>query len=231
MDFNVGGAGHFFEVKTRHRETAQRIQRAALQQFGQGALQRNLKAGMGTKAGKATLVFRIEQGDVHHRVLATQGGVFHQNTKTGVAQGVDASGNAGVAGNHGFWHVGQANAFTDDAAFDVTLENLRQGLRAGLGLGVAGRHAVAHIQITDDVDREIGHHAVAFAHIGNGADAALGVAGVEFHQAAGVDAAFGVVELVQAGVEQINGPATVFGQVKPALLGEMHKVAVRHFGA
>ena len=109
---------------------------------------------MGTEAGEAALVFRVQQGDVHHRVFAAERGVLDQDTESGFAQATDAGGNARIAGDDLFRHVGQAKPFADDAELDVALEDFRQGLGARLHLGIAGRHAVADIQVADDVDRE-----------------------------------------------------------------------------
>ena len=231
MDLDIGRTRDLFQIQARGGESPQRVERPALQQFGQCALQGNLETRVGTKAGEATLVLRVQQGDVHHRVLAAQRGVLDQDAEARRAQRRDAGRNARVAGDHGFGHVGQADAFADDAALDVSLENFRQGLRARLVRGVAGRHAIAHIQVADDVDREIRDDAIALAHVGNGADAPLGVAGVELDQAAGVHAALGVVELVQLGVQQIDRPAAVLARLEPALLRVVHMRPVGHLGA
>ena len=72
MDLDIGRTGCFFQIKGGRRETRQRIERPALQQFSQGTLQGHFKTGVSAKAGKATLVFGMKQGHVHHRILAAQ---------------------------------------------------------------------------------------------------------------------------------------------------------------
>ena len=126
VNFDIGRTGDFFQIQARGGEAPQRVERPALQQFGQCALQGNLETRVGTKAGEATLVLRVQQGHVHHRVLAAQRGVLDQDAEAGRAQRGNAGGNARVAGDHGLGHVGQADAFADDAALDVALENFGQ---------------------------------------------------------------------------------------------------------
>ena len=46
-------------------------------------------------------------------------------------------------------------------------------------LSIAGRHAIAHIEVADDVDRDEGGGVVLQTFVGQGADAARYVAGVE----------------------------------------------------
>ncbi len=67
VDLQVGRAGHLFEVEPRCRGAGQRVERAALQQFGQGALQGNLETRI-AEAGETALVLRVQQRHVHHRV-------------------------------------------------------------------------------------------------------------------------------------------------------------------
>jgi hypothetical protein len=164
---------------------------------------------VGAEAGEAALVAGVQQGDVHHRVFAAERGILDQDAEAGVAQAADAGGDARVAGDDMLRHVRQAESFADDAELDVALEDFRQGLGARLHLGVAGRHAVADVEVADDVDREPDRRAVAQALVGQGADAAFGVAGVEVDQRAGVDRAVRVVEGAQFGRQQLLGPFAV----------------------
>lgn len=53
----------------------------------------------------------------------------------------EAGCNARIRGNDLLRHVWQAKPFADDAKHDVVLEDLLQGLGAGLHLGIAGRPA------------------------------------------------------------------------------------------
>ena len=230
MDLDVGRTRDLFQVEARRREAAKRIERAALQQFGERAFQRDLEARVRAEAGEAALVLGVQQRHVHHRVLAAERGVLHEDAKASRAQRGDAGGDARVARDHFDRHVGQADALADDAALDVALEDFRQGLRPGFGLGVAGRHAVAHVQVADDVHGEPGDRAVTLAPVGDRADAALGIAGVELDQRAGVYRVLRVVELVQLGVQHGGGPAPVLAGREPALLRVVDVLPVRHVG-
>ena len=58
VNFQVLRIGDFFQVEARLGEAAQRIQRAALQQFGERAFQRDFEARMRAEAGEAALVVR-----------------------------------------------------------------------------------------------------------------------------------------------------------------------------
>ena len=227
VDLQVLRAGDLVEIEARLGEAAQRIQRAALQELGERALERDFEARMGAEAGEAALVLRVEQGDVHHRIPAAQRGVLHPDAKAGGTQPGDTGGDVRIARDDVVRHVGQAQAFGDDAVLDVTLENLRQRLRLRLVRTVAGRHAVADVEVGDDVDGEIHRRSVALAHIGDGADAALDIARVEVDQLRGRDAAVGVVELLQFRSQQPGRPALlalpIFARHKPALLRVVHE--------
>ena len=79
----------------------------------------------------------------------------------------------------------------------MAFEDFRQRLGTGFGLRIAGRHAVADVEVADDIDRDEDLGAVALTYVGNGADAALVMAGVHVDQRFGRDAAFRVVEGLQ----------------------------------
>ena len=81
--------------------------------------------------------------------------------KPAARKAADACLDARIAGDHLIRHFRQAQPFADDAEFDVALENFRQRLGARFGGGVARRHAVADVQVADDVDREPDADAVA----------------------------------------------------------------------
>ena len=72
MNFQVRRAGNFFQVETGLMETFERVERAALQQFGQRAFERNFKARMRAETGKATLITWVQQGHIHDRVAPAQ---------------------------------------------------------------------------------------------------------------------------------------------------------------
>ena len=123
MDFQVGCAGHLVQIQTRGRKAAQRVQGAALQQFGERALQRHFQARVRAKTRKAALVVRVEQGHVHDRKLPAQRSVLDHNAKARRAQARNACGNAGVAVDHFLGYIGQAQAFAQDAELDMALED------------------------------------------------------------------------------------------------------------
>jgi hypothetical protein len=225
VDFDVRRAGDFVEIEAGRREAVERFEGAALQQFGQGALKGDFEARMRAEAGEDALVVRVEHGHAHHRVVAAERGVLDQDAEAGVAQALDAGGDGRVAGDDVFRDVRQAQAFGDDLELDVAFEDFRQRLGACLGLRVAGRHAVADVQVADDVDREEDLGAVALAHVGNGADAALVVAGVHVDQRFGRDAAFRVVEGLQFRRQQFGRPVGA-GDREPALARVMGEFGV-----
>ena len=171
------------------------------------------KRGWAPKLEKQPWSSRVQQGHVHHRIFAAERGVLDQDAEARRAQGADAGRDARIAGDHFLRHVRQAQAFADDAELDVALENFRQRLGARLGRRVAGRHAVADVQVADDVDREPDAGAVALAHVGQGADAAFGVAGIEVDQRVGVDAA---VRVVEAGAAPASAVPPAMRRLRPA---------------
>ena len=172
----------------------------------------------------------MQQGDVHHRIFAAERGVLHQNAEARLAQAANAGGDARVAVDDPLRHIGQADAVADDLELDVALENFRQGLGARLFQGVAGRHAVADVDIADHVDREQCGLAIAQAGVGNGANAALGIAGIEVDQLIGAHRFIGVIEFLQLGVQYGFRPGLA-GDGKPLLVRVMHKLAFGDFFA
>ena len=198
-----------------------------MQQFGQGAFEGDFKARVGAEAGENALVLRVEHGHAHDRVLTAERGILDQYAEAGVAQALDAGGDGRVAGNDFFRYVGQAKAFGDDLELDVAFEDFRQRLGAGLGLRVAGRHAVADVEVADDVDRHEDLGAVTLAHVGNGANATVEVAGVDIDQRLSRDVAIRVVEGLQLRRQQVGRPVgAIFRQRKPAFAWVVGEFAV-----
>ena len=109
---------------------------------------------MRTKTGEATLVFRVQQGDAHHRIFTAQRRIFHQDAIARRAQTLDACRDAWVTRDDFFWHIGQTDAVTDDAVLDIAFIDLGECLRARLLQRIASGHAVAHVQIADEIDGE-----------------------------------------------------------------------------
>ena len=52
MDFDIRRAGDFIEIEAGRRKAVERVQRAALQQFGERAFEGDLEARMGAEAGE-----------------------------------------------------------------------------------------------------------------------------------------------------------------------------------
>ena len=99
-------------------------------------------------------------------------------------------------------HIGQRQFTFDDFAFDGALQNFRQALHLRFGRRIAGAHAVAEKQVVDQIGRKVHHRAVRLAHIGQGADAALRVAGVGVVEMRSAQFAVGVVNAQTVFIEQ-----------------------------
>src|SRR5690606_37810737 len=87
---------------------------------------------------------------------------------------------------------------------DRTLEYLRQTLHLRFGQGIARRHAIAEVEVFDQVGGEIDHLAVRLAYIGQRADAALDVAGVGVVQVRTSQLALRVVDRQAVVVENFS---------------------------
>ena len=170
----------------------------------------------------------MQQRDVHDRVAPAERRIAHEYAKACFAQALNARGDTGITGDHVIRDFGQAQAFADNAALDVALEDFGQRLAACLHQRIAGGHAVAHVEIADDVDRDPGLRCVAQARVGQCADAAIDIAGVQVDQDLAVDSAFRVVKRMQLRVEHFSRPGAVISRRKPAFLGVVHE---RHVGA
>ncbi|MPN62138.1 hypothetical protein SDC9_209885 [bioreactor metagenome] len=72
MDFQIGRAGDLVQIENRLGKAAESVQRAALQEFGQGSFKRNTEARMRAETGVAALIGGIEQGDTENRVASSQ---------------------------------------------------------------------------------------------------------------------------------------------------------------
>ena len=76
----------------------------------------------------------------------------------------------------------------------MPLKNFSQSLRAGFGLRIAGRHAVADIKVANYIDWKIDRFAVALPNVRNRTNATCRISGIEIDQRGRGDAAFRVVE-------------------------------------
>ena len=221
MGFDVAGTGDFVLIEGGFRETAQRVEGAALQEFGQRPFQGNGTARMCAKAGVTALVVRVEQGDADHREAAAERSILDPHAESGSAQGGQSGDDLWAAGNDLVRHLGQAQPFAQDAEFHVAFDNFGERLRLRFCGRIAGGEAVADVKIAEDVEWEPDLFAVAQAREGQGADAAFGVAGVEIDQQFGIDTAFGVVEGLQFRGEQGGRPAVIFRKREPAFFRVM----------
>ncbi len=91
---------------------------------------------------------------------------------------------------------------------------------------IAGRHAVADVQVADNIDRNESLGTVAQTGVGQGADATRHVAGIEVDQHFAIDFAVRVVKSMQFGIEQFSRPLAVGRRCEPALLWIVHERAV-----
>lgn len=101
----------------------------------------------------------------------------------------------------------------------MTLENFRQSLHARFVAGITGRHAVRHIQVADDVHRDINGLLVRLTGERQGADPTILIAGLQVDQHAAGQFVFRIVERAQAGIENAFRQFIVFGQREPFSFG------------
>ena len=156
--------GHRVARKGRLRQIVEAFKTAALQQLGEAALQRHFKAWVSAKRGEHTAGARVHQGHAHHRELTAQRRILHQYRKALLFQRLNARQNARIFRQHLGRYVRQRELTFDDFAFDGPLKNLRQALHLRFSQGVTGTHAVAEVQVFDQVGREIHHLAVRLTH-------------------------------------------------------------------
>ena len=210
-------------LEGRRRQVVQALEAAPLQQFGEAALERHLHARVRAERHEHAARARVHQGDAHHRIHPAQRRILHQHRETLALQLLDAGDDAGIFRQHFRRHVGQRDLALDDLALHRALENLRQALHLRLGQRVAGAHAVAEEEVVGEVGREIHHRAVGLAHIGQRADAALGVARVGVVQMRGAQLALGVVDRPAMFVEQPGRQRILAAGLEPALVRVMHE--------
>ncbi len=156
--------GHRVTFERRLRQIVQAFEAAALEQFSQAAFQRHFQARVRAERGEHAAGTRVHQGHAHHRELAAQRGILDQHREALGFQPLDPGQDTRVLGQHVSRHIRQGEFTFDDFTLDRPLEDLRQALHLGFGQGVAGAHAVAQVQVFDQVGREIHHLAVRLAH-------------------------------------------------------------------
>ena len=141
-------------------------------------------------------------------------------------QAPDAGQNTRVFRQHFLRHVGQGDFAFEDFALDGPLKNFRQTLHLCFDQGIAGAHAIADVQVFDQVRWEIHDLAIGMAHIRQRADAALRIAGVGVDQVRAAQLAIGVVDLQAVRIEDFLRQRILAARLEPALVRVMDKVRV-----
>ncbi len=142
VGFQVGVLSHFLIIEGRRGKHVQIFQATALQQLGDGTLQRHAEVRVCTEGGEAGAVRRVEQHDADHRVLTAQRAVIGKDWETFGFQFGNGLHHARIAGQHVSRDLRQADGFCDNAVFNMTLKHLGQALNARFVAGVTGGHAV-----------------------------------------------------------------------------------------
>lgn len=215
MCFEVGVLGDFFVIKGWRSKDIEIFQATTLQQFGYGTLQRHAEVRVRAEGGEAGAICRVEQYHADNRIFAAQRAVISKDWETFCFQFGDGFHHARVARQHVSRDLRQADGFSNNAVFDMTLENFRQSLHARFVAGITGRHAVRHIQVADDVHRDINGLLVRLTGERQGADPTILIAGLQVDQHAAGQFVFRIVERAQAGIENAFRQFIVFGQREP----------------
>ena len=204
--------GHGLTGEGRLRQVVQAFETAALQQLGQAAFQRHFQARVRAERGEHAAGARVHQGHAHHRELTAQRRILDQHREALLFQALDAGEDARVFLQHFLRHIRQGHFAFEDFALDRALEDFRQALHLRFGEGVAGAHAVAEVEVFDQVGREVHHFIVRLAHKRQRADATLGVAGVGVVQVRATQLAVAVVNLQGVFVEDFGSAARLSGR-------------------
>ena len=223
--------GHRVTFERRLRQIVQAFETAALEQFSQAAFQCHFQARVRAERGKHTAGTRVHQGHAHHRELAAQRGILDQHREALGFQPLDPGQNTRVLGQHVSRHIRQGEFTFDDFTLDRPLEDLRQALHLGFGQGVAGAHAVAQVQVFDQVGREIHHLAVRLAHKRQCHNPAVFIARVGVEQVRATQLAVAVVDVQAVGVEDFRWQFILAPRLEPALVRVMHERRVGQFFA
>ena len=150
MNFDVWRTGNFIEIKTGFRETVECVECAPLQQLSERAFKRNLETRMRAETRETPLIARIEQRDIHHRILTAERGILDQDAETGAAQSIDSRCEARVAGDDFVRNFGQTKPLADNAELDVAFDDFGERLRLRFCGRIAGGEAVADVKIGED---------------------------------------------------------------------------------
>ncbi|MNO99151.1 hypothetical protein D3C76_909160 [compost metagenome] len=215
--------GHRMTFKGRQGQVIEAFEAAALQQLRQAAFQRHFQARVRAERGEYTAGARVHQGDAHHREFAAQGRILDQHREALLFQRLDTRENSGVLRQHLGRYIRQGKFALDDFALDRALEDFRQALHLRFGQGIAGTHAVAQVQVFDQVGWEIHHLAVRLAHVRQRTDAALFVARVGVEQMRATQLAIAVEDPQAVLVENLRRQFVFRARLEPAFIRVMHK--------
>ncbi|MNQ43426.1 hypothetical protein D3C85_571550 [compost metagenome] len=178
-----------------------------------------MRAERGEHAARA----RVHQGDAHHRVHAAQRRILDQHGEALLFQAGDTGHDARVFRQHFLRHIGQGDFAFENFALDGPLKNFRQTLHLRFDQRIAGAHAIADVQVFDQVRREIHDLAIGVPHIRQRADAALGIAGVCVDQVRAAQFAIGIVDVQAILIENLFRQRILAAWLEPALVRVVDK--------
>ena len=208
----------FFVIEGWWRKDIEIFQATALQQLGDGTFESDAEVRMRAERGEAGSVGRVKQHHADNRVFAAQRAIVSKDRETFGFQLIDGLHHTWITRHdlcRNFW---QADALSDDAVFNVTLEDFRQCLNARFVRRVACGHPVRDIQVADDIHRDIDGFAIGLAGERQAANAAFVVARLQIDQHAGGQLIVRIVKCAQTRIQQTFRHFIVFGQREPFLI-------------
>ena len=218
--------GHGQRVEGRRHEVVETLEAAALHQLGQTALDGDFKARVGAEGGEDTAGLRVHQRDAGHRELTAQRGVLDQNREALGFQRLDAFDDFRVLGQHLLRHVRQGQFLLENLALHGTLEDLGQTLHLGFRQSIAGAHAVAEIQVLDQVGREVDRLTVRTASERQGHDATIRTPGIGVDQIGATQLAVRIEDLQAIVIQHAFRDLVIRARLEPLLVRVMHELAV-----
>ena len=138
-------------------------------------------------------------------------------------QAFDARQDAGVLQQHVVRYIRQGDFASQNVSLDRAFKYFRQALHLRFGQRIACAHAVADIEVFDEVGREIHLLAVRVAHIRQRTDAALHIARVGVVEMRRTQFAIGVVNAQAVRVKDFCRQCVFAAWLEPALIRVMHK--------
>ena len=121
--FKVRMFSDFFIIEGWRREDVEIFQAATLEQFGNGTFQRHAEIGMRAERGETGAVSRVKQHDADNRIFAAERTVISENRETFGLQLIDRFDYARIARHHLRRDLRQADAFGDNAVFNMPFEH------------------------------------------------------------------------------------------------------------